>query len=216
VEKPLEGRVQSIVFGAARGSLRALAALAQGMAGAASAVLGFAPLRSAARVLLGAVAIGLAAFAVDATCFTAVPHGFVGVKQVDLGDRGIVERDEPPGLVFRLPIAQSVHLVDARTHVLTFARVPEPGDAPWLEVRTREGDVVCVGASVVYRAKPGEAWRIVADGLKAAWTQRVRATAESVLPRELGKLSATAIPQTSNACRTSRVRPGRIPGRMSR
>jgi len=201
-EEWMGGRGGELGFRMIRGILRASATLTLGTASAARAVLGFAPLRSALRVVLGAVALGLAALAVDATCFTAVPHGFVGVKQIDVGERGIVAADYPPGLVFQVPLAQSVHLVDARTHVWTFAEFPEAADAPWIEVRTREGDVVRVGASVVYRVKRGEAWRLVAEGLKNAWTQRVRASAESVLPRELGKLSSSEISTTEarSAC----------------
>lgn len=154
-------------------------------------IVGFAPLRSVVRMLVVATGLALVALLVDATCFMAVPQGFVGVKQVDFGDRGITERDYPPGFVVRLPIVESGHLIDTKLQVLTFGGVP--GNAPWLEVRTSEGDVVRAGASVVYRVRQGEAWKLVAGGLKGAWKHRVQATAETMLPRELGKLSAVEI-----------------------
>lgn len=189
------------VFPEAPWVLRVAAAFAHAIARGVRGVVGLAPLRSAVRTLAVAAGIALVALLADATCFLAVPHGFVGVKQTDFGDRGIVERDYPPGLVLRLPFLESGHLVDARPQVMSFGGEAS-GNAPLLEVRTREGDVVQVGASVIYRVRKGEAWKLVADGLKGAWKQRVRATAEATLPRELGQLSAVEIAtsETRLAC----------------
>jgi hypothetical protein len=179
----------------ARGFLRASLGFAHLMARGLREIVRFGPLRSAVRMIAWAFGLALLALLADATCFLAVPHGFVGVKQRDFGDRGIVERDYPPGLVPRLPFLESAHLVDAKMQVLSFGGEAS-GSAPWLEVRTREGDVVQAGASVVYRVRKGEAWKLVADGLRGAWKQRVRATAEAALARELGKLSAAEIAGT--------------------
>jgi len=176
----------------ARWMLRVAKAIVYAITRCVRIVFGFRPLRSAVRVLVVAAGIGIVALVVDATCFQAVPHGFVGVKQVDVGERGITERDYPPGLLLRLPFFESGHLIDSRLQVFTFGGEGN-GSAPWLEVRTREGDVVQVAASLVYRVRKNEAWKLVADGLKGAWKQRVRATAEAILPRELGKLSAAEI-----------------------
>ena len=179
----------------ARWVFRIVAAVPKALLRLARALFRLPLLRSIARTGLVAAGIALVALIVDATCFLAVPHGFVGVKQMDVGDRGIDERDFPPGLVPRLPFVESGHLVDARLQVLTFGGVG-PGSAPWLEVRMNQGDVVQVGTSVAYRVRKGEAWKLVADGLKGAWRQRVRATAEATIPRELGKLSAAEIAAT--------------------
>lgn len=189
-----------VMAAAALGIARLSRELARATGRAVRGIVRFAPLRSAVLVAVVAAGFAFLALLVDATCFMAVPHGFVGVKQVDFGDRGITERDYPPGFFLRLPVLESGHLIDTRLQVLTFGGVP--GNAPWLEVRTSEGDVVHAGASVVYRVRKGEAWKLVADGLKGAWKHRVQATAEAMLPRELGRLSAVEIAtsETRSAC----------------
>ncbi|MFN0009113.1 MAG: SPFH domain-containing protein [Planctomycetota bacterium] len=189
-----------VVAAAAFGIVRIAKEVARATARAVRGLVRFSPLRSAVLVVVAAAGLAFLALLVDATCFMPVPHGFVGVKQVDVGDRGITERDYPPGFFLRLPVLESGHLIDTKLQVLTFGGVP--GNAPWLEVRTSEGDVVHVGASLVYRVRKDEAWKLVADGLKGAWKHRVQATAEAMFPRELGRLSAVEIAtsETRYAC----------------
>ena len=66
-------------------------AFARGIARAVAILFHLSLLRSAVRTIVVAGGLALVALFADATCFLAVPHGFVGVKQTDVGDRGITE-----------------------------------------------------------------------------------------------------------------------------
>ena len=151
-----EGRMEKLLP-KARWLLGIAAAVAHAIGRFVRALFQLQLLRSAVRMSIVAVGLALVALLVHATCFLAVPHGFVGVKQNDVGERGIDERDFPPGFVPRMPFAESGHLIDARVHVLTFGGPPSAA-APWLEVRMKEGDIVQVGTSVAFRVRKGEAW----------------------------------------------------------
>ena len=147
-------------------------------------------------LLLGGLAAGLV-LGIGAICLVRIPPGTVGVEQVEFGGRGIAERDHPPGIVFRLPIASTWHLVDGGTQVLSFGWESEGSDLPVLDLRTSESTVVKVGATLVYGIRPGEAWKLVRDGLKAAWKTRVRSSAEAAIARRIGAMSAADLCDTS-------------------
>jgi regulator of protease activity HflC (stomatin/prohibitin superfamily) len=135
--------------------------------------------------------------------FDRIPPGMVGVKQINFGGGGIVERDYAAGLAFSLRGYHSWHLVDRRTRVLSFAWESEGGEHPMLEVRTRDGNVAQVGASIPWHVRPGEAYRLVQDGLKTAYAQRTRATVEKVLLQELASLSTDDL--TTSETRLAKV-----------
>src|SRR5262249_25415558 len=122
--------------------------------------------------------------------------GTIGVEQFELGGRGIAEKDHAAGIVFSLPWIESWHRIDGTTQVLTFGWESEGGEFPVLDLRTREGTVVKVGAAIVHRVRPGEAWQLVREGLKGVWRRRVRAAAEDALARGIGRLSAAELSET--------------------
>jgi hypothetical protein len=190
------GRWLRPFLSAMRAGLRATAALLHILALGAKRIARFAPLRAGVRVLALSSALAGIGIGVGATCLVRVRPGEIGVRQVDFGGRGIVERDYGPGLYLSLPFYESWHLVDGTTQVLSFAWETEGGDFDILDVRTRDGNVVKLGASVVHRVRKGEAWQLVRDGLKSAWRRRVRATAETVLAQELATLSTEEIAAT--------------------
>jgi regulator of protease activity HflC (stomatin/prohibitin superfamily) len=128
--------------------------------------------------------------------FDRIPPGMIGVKQINFGGGGIVERDYDTGLAFSLRGYHSWHFIDRRTRVLSFAWESEGGEHPMLEVRTRDGNVAQVGASIPWRVRRGEAYRLVQDGLKTAYPQRTRATIEKVLLQELASLSTDELAAT--------------------
>lgn len=129
-------------------------------------------------------------------CFQPIPPGAVGVKQINFGGGGILPRDHETGLAFGLRGYHSWHFVDRRTRVLSFAWESEGGEHPMLEVRTRDGNVAQVGACIPWRVRPGEAHRLVQQGLKTAYPQRTRATIEKVLLQGLASLSTDELAST--------------------
>lgn len=122
--------------------------------------------------------------------FVRVPPGTVGVRQKNLGHAGIVPVDQPSGLVFSARGVESWHFVDRTTQILSFGAEFVPEARPALDVRTRDGNLASVCVSVAYRVRPGEAHRVVADGLKQTYRDRVRATSERILLQELSNLSS--------------------------
>lgn len=179
-----------------RGAGRAFQVLAFIVFRIVKAVAGFRLVRSAFRVvLLGGLAAGLV-LGIGATCLVRIPPGSVGVEQIEFGGRGIAERDHPPGIVFRWPVASTWHLVDGGTQVLSFGWESEGSDLPVLDLRTSESTVVKVGATIVHRIRAGEAWQLVRDGLKAAWKARVRSSAEAAIARRVGAMSAAELCDT--------------------
>ena len=150
----------------------------------------------AARLALLAIALAAIVLALGAACLVRIPPGTVGVEQRELGGRGIEERDRAPGIVFSWPLASTWHTVDVTTQVLSFGWESEGSDLPVLDLRTREGTVVKVGATVVHRIRPGEAWQLVRDGLKGAWKSRVRSNVESAIAHRVGMSSAAELCDT--------------------
>ncbi len=128
-------------------------------------------------------------------CFQRVPAGSIGVRQANFG-AGIEPVDHSFGIYFGPRGLVRWHLVERRTHVLDFAWETEGGDAPPLEVRTRDGNICHVALSVLYRVKPGEAHLLVADGLRLAYHQRVKSTVEKIVLQEFGNLSSADFADT--------------------
>ncbi|HEV8111297.1 MAG TPA: SPFH domain-containing protein [Planctomycetota bacterium] len=151
------------------------------------------PVRSTVRVVTAAVVIAALVLGVGATCLVRIPPGTIGVRQFEFGGRGLAERDHAPGIAFSLPLLESWHRLDGTTQVLAFGWESEGGDFPVLDLRTREGTVVKVGAAIVHRIRSGEAWQIVRDGQKMTWPRRVRTAAEDELARAVARLSAAEL-----------------------
>jgi hypothetical protein len=173
----------------------AVSVLRMGVRGALR-VTRFAAVRSFARVAGGSALIAALVLGGGALCLVRIPPGTIGVEQFELGGRGIAERDHPAGIAFSLPLLESWHLIDGTTQVLTFGWESEGGDFPVLDLRTREGTVVKVGAAIVHRVRPDEAWQLVRDGLKGVWRRRVRAAAEDALARAIGERSTAELCDT--------------------
>ena len=179
-----------------RGAGRAFQVLAFVVFRVVNGVAGFRLVRSAFRVVLLGGLAGFLVLGIGATCLVRIPPGSVGVEQIEFGGRGIAERDHPPGIVFRLPVASTWHLVDGGTQVLSFGWESEGSDLPVLDLRTSESTVVKVGATIVHRIRKGEAWQLVRDGLKSAWKARVRSSAEAAIARRVGAMSASDLCDT--------------------
>jgi regulator of protease activity HflC (stomatin/prohibitin superfamily) len=119
-----------------------------------------------------------------------VTVGQIGVRQAQLGTAGVEKRDRGPGLHPSVRWLHAWHVLDARLHVAAFGLPGDPLSAPALELRTEDGNRVTLGATVVYRIRSGEAWRLVADGLEHAYRGLAQQTAESVLRSHLAQLDS--------------------------
>jgi regulator of protease activity HflC (stomatin/prohibitin superfamily) len=186
-------RAAAIVLALLRALARAAAAVLGLGTRIVAAIAGLRAVRATARVVvLGCAAAGLV-LGVGSTCLVRLPPGTIGVQQLDLGGRGIAEKDHRPGIVLGLPLLESWHRIDGTTQVLSYGWETEGGELPLLDLRTREGTSVKVGAAIVHRVRAGEAWQLVRDGLKNAWTRRVRSAAEDALARAVGGLTAAEL-----------------------
>ena len=120
--------------------------------------------------------------------FQRVPPGAIGVKQVNFGGGGIVQEDYASGLHFGLKGYHSWHAIDGRTQLISYGWSAEPYDAEHLKVRTADGNYVRIGLAVPFRVIRGEAHKLVEDGLKSTYRQRVQTAIERMLTTEFGRL----------------------------
>ncbi len=151
--------------------------------------------------------------------FERVPVRTYGVKQY-IWAGGIVPEDCGTGYHLGITGIHKWHLLDASTHFLEFVAADErqgvrptetskslyprhagPEDLstpvhdryPALEIRNRDGNVVTIDISVPYQIIKGQAHRLVEDGLKSFYQERVKATVESVLREVLPEMSNDAL-----------------------
>jgi len=152
-----------------------------------------------------------------------------GVRQ-QLWGGGIEPEDFTTGYRLGITGIHRWYLLDASTHFLEFVAADERqgigadptrrGPFPKsgggsdlstptysrnsaLEIRNRDGNVVTVDVSVPYKIKEKHAHRIVADGLKLFYPERVKATVESVLREVLPEMSNDDLIDTEKRLATS-------------
>ncbi|MDG1498510.1 MAG: SPFH domain-containing protein [Planctomycetota bacterium] len=122
-----------------------------------------------------------------------VPPTHVGVKQNQWGG-GVVEEDYSTGYHLGITGIHKWYLLDRRTHFLTFADSHGTGNSsqerPSLEIRTRDGNMASIDATLTYRIKEGEAHLMVSEGLRSVYRDRVISTVESVLLEQLAELTS--------------------------
>jgi regulator of protease activity HflC (stomatin/prohibitin superfamily) len=149
-------------------------------------------------MLMGLIGLlGLALFLMT-TLFERIEPGQIGVRQSVWGGAGVKAEDFGPGFHWGVSGIHKWHLLDRRTHFLTFS---EPSgqsgfsrkhrnsqeELP-LEIRTSDNNPVSVDVTVTYRIIPGEAHLIVSEGRKLIYMERVASTVRGVLREELAKL----------------------------
>ena len=156
-------------------------------------------------VRVAGLTLGLAALALGGgwLLLERVEPTSIGVRQARFGG-GLEERDFEPGLHVGLRPFDSWYFLDARTHIVAFAHRSDGGSDPMLRVRTKDGNVARVAASVPYRIRAGEGHRLVAKGLRTTYPELVRATVKKTLLVEFAHLSSDDLCDTDT--RTARVR----------
>jgi len=159
--------------------------------------------RFGTRVSLTALLI--AAFVIGSGWFfwRRVPPTTIGVRQ-SLWGGGIEARDYATGLHFSVRPLDTWYALDARTHLVAFAHRSDGGSSPMLRVRTKDGNVARVAASVPYHIRPEEGHLLVAKGLRSTYRELVLATVKKTLLVELAHLSSKDLASTET--RVARVR----------
>ena len=151
---------------------------------------------SALRMALTAVLVAGLALGPVVLFSKRVRAGTIGVRQSQWGGGGVLERDFAPGLWPSFRGWHSWHQLDGRTHFLSFGYETDGAEHPVLDLRTRDGNVVQISVTVPYRIIPGEGHRIVAEGLKGAYADMVRATSRNLLSQELAELTSSDLANT--------------------
>ena len=152
----------------------------------------------ALKLMVGFVGLlGLALFLMT-TLFERIEPSQIGVREGLWFDQGIMAEDFDPGFHWGVSGVHKWHLLDRRTHFLTFSEpLGQSGysrkhsnslEEPPLEIRTSDNNPVSVDVTVTYRIIPNEAHLLVIDGKKLVYMERVASTVGGVLREELAKL----------------------------
>ena len=148
------------------------------------------------------ILFGASAFSVlAAVCLLElVPPASIGVKQALWGGSGVEETDYHMGFHIGITGVHKWHLLDRRTHFLTFAETGTSSSVgllrPPLVIRTKDNNTAIFDLTVTYRISEGQGHRIVQEGLKDVYKERVYRTVESVMREELAQLSSEDIYST--------------------
>jgi regulator of protease activity HflC (stomatin/prohibitin superfamily) len=130
--------------------------------------------------------------------FERIEPGQIGVRQSIWGSSGVMNEDFQAGYHWGVTGMHKWHLLDRRTHFLTFSEANSQSgfsrkhrnsqeELP-LEIRTSDNNPVSVDVTVAYRIIPGEAHVIVSSGEKMTYQDRVASAVRGVLLGELAKL----------------------------
>jgi len=146
--------------------------------------------------LIGLAVLGLLAIPL---LFERIEPGEIGVRQSLWGGSGVALEDFGVGYHLGITGIHKWHIIDARTHFLTFSeasgqlatsrRNQNSQQEPPLVIRTSDNNVVKLDVTVVYRVKEGRAHKIVSDGAQLQYRDRVASQVEGVLREELSKLT---------------------------
>ncbi len=142
----------------------------------------------------------LAVWLLPKVLLTRVEPWELGVRQSLLG--GISEEDF--GLGYHLSIV-GLHKFHHLPRTLRYLDYNDgPGaEAPALEVRTKENNVLFVDVTVPWKIKDGSAWRIIREGFADSYADKVRSTATGVLLEGIAAMSNTDVQQADQRQKTA-------------
>jgi hypothetical protein len=152
------------------------------------------------RVLQIVSAVYLATWILPKFLLTRVEPWEIGVRQSLLG--GISEEDF--GLGYHLSVIglHKFHHLPRTIRYLDYNDGPS-AEAPALEVRTKENNVLFVDVTVPWRIKDGSAWRIIREGFADSYADKVRSTATGVLLEGIAAMSNTDVQQADQRQKTA-------------
>ena len=161
-----------------------------------------------ARPFLILIVVALLVVAALKLLIEQVPVDRIGVKQALWGGSGVEEEDYPMGFHLGVTGYHKWHLLDGRTHFLTFSDSGKRTNLgqlkPSLVIRTKDNNTANFDLTVTYRITPGEAYKMVRQGLKDVYRERVFTTVESVMREELAQLSSEDIYSTEQRLQIAR------------
>ena len=156
-------------------------------------------MRGVAKILVGLAALAVVVLMASALLFERVPPATIGVKENLLGG-GIVEKDHGMGFHLGITGVHQWHLLDARTHFLTYSnsesRQGTGSRRPALDIRTKDNNTASFDVTVTYRIRPGEGHKIVGNGNQLKYKSQADTAVETVLRAELAQLSSEEVYDT--------------------
>lgn len=155
-----------------------------------------APLRRVTRIVAIGAAHAVVFLAVSYLFLFRITTGQVGVRQSQLGTAGVEQRDRGPGMHPGVRWLHAWHVLETRTHIASFGIAGDESSRPALELRTSDGNMVTISATVLYHLRAGEASKLVADGLESAFENLAAEASESLLRSELSELSSDDLAST--------------------
>jgi len=172
-----------------------------------------------ARVFLSVVALLLLAAVLTALLVKRVPPDKYGVRQ-NLWAGGVVEHTFTTGFHLGVTGMHRWHLLDRRTHFLTFSDVGGNSDVgrtvPALRFRTRDNNVTDFDVSVAYRIRPEEAYLLVAEGNHIKYRDLVSKAVEDILREEFAQMSSEETYITDERTRVASEALPKLAGELKR
>lgn len=164
-------------------------------------------MKGLAKIFVTVVGVALLGLVVLATLFIRVHPWSYGVKQNLLGG-GVADTDALTGFAFRIPGVHKWHMIDRRTHFVTFAEVNRRSGLGTtrsaLEIRTKDNNLATYDLTVTYRVIPGQAHEIVAQGNAEKYRGLAVNAIEGIMREELAQLSSEEIFSTEKRLEVAR------------
>ena len=137
--------------------------------------------------------------------FQKVPVATFGVRQHLFGAGGVVDKDFPMGYHFSFRPLFKWHMLDRRMHVIHFVGRDTAQQQmsrnirrrKTMHIRTRDNNIAYLDVSVLYSIIPGEAFKVVQDGIQSSYQDRAQSTMEGKLRAELAKLTSEEYQDTN-------------------
>lgn len=131
---------------------------------------------------------------------TRVEPWEIGVRQSLLG--GISEEDFGLGYHVSIFGLHKFHRLPRSIRYLDYNDGPN-AEAPALEVRTKENNVLFVDVTVPWRVKDGSGWMIIREGFADSYADKVRSTATGVLLEGIAAMSNTDVQHADQRQKTA-------------
>ncbi len=124
-------------------------------------------------------------WALPNACTTYIYPDEIGVRRSLTG--GIEQEDFHQGRHFDIPLLHTWYRLPRTLHYLEFTEATD------LDVRTREGNLIHVSLTLVYRIKEGQAHELAREGLATNYSDRVKSATEGFLLEHLAQMTNSDI-----------------------
>ena len=153
-------------------------------------------MNSFAKIFIGVAGLILLGFLVLVSFFVRIHPWHYGVKQ-NLVAGGVSDEDATTGFALRIPGLHKWHMIDRRTHFVTFAENDRDSSLgisrPALQIRTKDNNMAEYDFTVTYKVKEGEANLLVKEGNALRYKELVVDNVKATMREELAQLSSEEI-----------------------